>query len=222
MKIEVKFPDGSKREIEAGKKAKDIILENIGEGLARIAIAVKANGKLIDLETPITTTTDFLVITYKDKEGKEIFWHSSSHIMALAIKRLFPDVKFAIGPAIDEGFYYDVDINRAFTEEELQKIEEEVNKIIKEDMPFERFEVDFGKALEIFKDNPYKLELINEIKDKGEKISYYKIGEFSDLCRGPHISSSGKIKAFKVLKASGAYWRGNSKNKQLQNLWCFL
>ncbi|HRS42835.1 MAG TPA: threonine--tRNA ligase [Candidatus Diapherotrites archaeon] len=219
MKIEVKFPDGSKREIEAGKKAKDIILENIGEGLARIAIAVKANGKLIDLETPITTTTDFLVITYKDKEGKEIFWHSSSHIMALAIKRLFPDVKFAIGPAIDEGFYYDIDINRAFTEEELQKIEEEVNKIIKEDMPFERFEVDFGKALEIFKDNPYKLELINEIKDKGEKISYYKIGEFSDLCRGPHISSSGKIKAFKVLKASGAYWRGNSKNKQLQRIY---
>lgn len=219
MKIEIKFPDGSIKEIESGKKAKDIILENIGEGLARVAIAVKTNGKLIDLETPITTTTDFLVITYKDKEGKEIFWHSSSHIMALAIQRLFPEVKFAIGPAIDEGFYYDVDINRAFTEEELQKIEEEVNKIIKEDTKFERFEVDFNKALEIFKDNPYKLELINEIKDKGEMISYYKLGEFIDLCRGPHVLSSGKIKAFKVLKASGAYWRGDSKNKQLQRIY---
>lgn len=218
-KVNIKFPDGNVKEIESGKKAKEIILENIGEGLLRIAIAVKANGKLIDLETPITTSTDFLVITYKDKDGKDIFWHSSSHIMALAIKRLFPEVKFAIGPSIDEGFYYDVDINRAFTEEELTKIEEEVNKIIKEDIKFERFEVDFNKALEIFKDEPYKLELIKEIKDKGEKLSYYKLGEFIDLCRGPHIPSSGKVKAFKVLKASGAYWRGDAKNKQLQRIY---
>ncbi|HOZ36170.1 MAG TPA: threonine--tRNA ligase, partial [archaeon] len=219
MKIEVNFPDGSIKQVEAGRKAKDIILENIGEGLARIAIAVKANGKLIDLETPITTTTDFLVLTYKDLEGKEIFWHSSSHIMALAIKRLFPEVKFAIGPSIDEGFYYDVDINRAFTEEELQKIEEEVNKIIKEDIKFERHEIDFNQALEIFKDEPYKIEMIKEIKDKGESLSYYQLGDFIDLCRGPHIPSSGKIKAFKVLKASGAYWRGDSKNKQLQRIY---
>ena len=219
MKIEVKFPDGNVKEIESGKKAKEIILENIGEGLLRIAIAVKVNNKLIDLETPITTDTDFLVITYKDKEGKDIFWHSSSHIMALAIKRLFPEVKFAIGPSIDEGFYYDVDINRAFTEEELGKIEEEVNKIIKEDIPFERFEINFNEALELFKDEPYKLELITGIKDKGESLSYYKLGEFIDLCRGPHIPSTGKVKAFKVIKSSGAYWRGDAKNKQLQRIY---
>ncbi len=217
--VKINFPDGSIKEIESGKKAKDIILENIGEGLLRIAIAVKANDKLIDLETPITTTTDFLVLTYKDKEGKDIFWHSSSHIMALAIKRIFPDVKFAIGPSIEEGFYYDVDINRSFTEEELQKIEEEVNKIIKEDLKFERFEVDYNQALEVFKDQPYKIELINEIKDKGEKLSYYKVGEFIDLCRGPHVQSTGKIKTFKILKASGAYWKGDSKNKQLQRIY---
>ncbi len=219
MKINVKFPDGNVKEIESGKKAKDIILENIGEGLLRAAIAAKIDGKLIGLETPITTTTDFLVITYKDREGKEIFWHSSSHILALAVKRLFPNVKFAIGPAINEGFYYDFDIDRAFTEEELQKIEEEINKIIKEDIKFERYEVDYNKALELFKDQPYKLEMINEIKDKSEKLSYYKLGEFIDLCRGPHISSSGKIKAFKVLKASGAYWRADAKNKQLQRIY---
>lgn len=217
--VKINFPDGAIKEIESGKKAKDIIRENIGEGLLRIAIAVKANDKLIDLETPITTTTDFLVLTYKDKEGKDIFWHSSSHIMALAIKRLFPEVKFAIGPSIEEGFYYDVDLNRAFTEEELQKIEEEVNKIIKEDLKFERFEVDYNQALEVFKDQPYKIELINEIKDKGEKLSYYKVGEFIDLCRGPHVESTGKIKTFKILKASGAYWKGDSKNKQLQRIY---
>lgn len=218
-KVNIKFPDGNVKEIESGKKAKEIILENIGEGLLRIAIAVKVNNKLIDLETPITTDTDFLVITYKDKEGKDIFWHSSSHIMALAIKRLFPEVKFAIGPSIDEGFYYDVDINRAFTEEELGKIEEEVNKIIKEDIPFERFEINFNEALELFKDEPYKLELITGIKDKGESLSYYKLGEFIDLCRGPHIPSTGKVKAFKVIKSSGAYWRGDAKNKQLQRIY---
>ena len=217
--VKINFPDGSIKEIESGKKAKDIILENIGDGLLRIAIAVKANDKLIDLETPITTTTDFLVLTYKDKEGKDIFWHSSSHIMALAIKRIFPDVKFAIGPSIEEGFYYDVDINRSFTEEELLKIEEEVHKIIKEDLKFERFEVDYNQALEVFKDQPYKIELINEIKDKGEKLSYYKVGEFIDLCRGPHVQSTGKIKTFKILKASGAYWKGDSKNKQLQRIY---
>jgi len=219
MKINIKFPDGSIKEIESGKTAKEIIHENIGEGLLRIAIAVKLNGILKDLETPITTDTDFLVITYKDLEGKHIFWHSSSHIMALAIKRLFPEVKFAIGPSIEEGFYYDVDINRAFTEEELIKIEEETHKIIKEDLKFERFEVDFNEAFEIFKDEPYKTEMIKEIKDKSEFLSYYKVGEFIDLCRGPHISTSGKIKAFKVLKASGAYWRGDAKNKQLQRIY---
>ncbi|MFA5745450.1 MAG: threonine--tRNA ligase [archaeon] len=219
MKVNVKFPDGNIKEVESGKKAKDVILEHIGEGLLRIAIAVKINGQLKDLETPITTDTDFLVITYKDLDGKHIFWHSSSHIMALAIKRLFPNVKFAIGPSIEEGFYYDVDINRAFTDEELIKIEEEVNKIIKEDLKFERHEVNFSKALELFKDEPYKLEMINELKEKGESLSYYQLGDFIDLCRGPHIPSSGKIKAFKVLKAAGAYWRGDAKNKQLQRIY---
>jgi len=219
MKVKVKFPDGSIKEIEAGKKASEIIRENIGEGLLREAIAVKLNGELKDLCTPITATTDFLVVTYKDSEGKDIFWHSSSHIMALAVKRMFPEAKFAIGPSIDEGFYYDIDIDRTFTEDELQKIEEEAYKIIKEDIKFERFETSYSEALSLFKDNQYKLELIKEIKEKGECLSCYRLGEFTDLCRGPHIPSTGKVKAFKILKASGAYWRGDSKNKQLQRIY---
>lgn len=219
MKINLTFPDGSKKEIDRGEKAKEVILKHIGEGLLRNAIAVKINDKLVDLETPITESTDFFVITFKDEIGKEIYWHSSSHVLALAVKRLFPKALFGIGPAIEQGFYYDFDIDRAFTEEDIKKIEEEVNKIIKEDIKFERFEIDYNTALEKFKDQKYKIELIKEIKNKGEKLSYYKVGEFIDLCRGPHIPSTGHIKAFKILKTSGAYWKADVKNKQLHRIY---
>ena len=219
MNINIKLPDGSIVSTESGISAKDFIKNNIGEGLLRSALAIKIDDRLIDLSSSLDKDSNLTVITYKNEEGKEIYNHSSSHIMALAVKRLFSDVKFGIGPAIENGFYYDFDLKGSFSEEDLKKIEEEVNRIIKEDLKFERFEIDFNQALEVFKDQPYKLEMINDIKEKGEKLSYYKVGEFTDLCRGPHLESTGKIKAFKILKASGAYWKGDSKNKQLQRIY---
>lgn len=219
MNINIKLPDGSIVSTESGISAKDFIKNNIGEGLLRSALAIKIDDKLMDLSSSLDKDSNLTVITYKNEEGKEIYNHSSSHIMALAVKRLFSDVKFGIGPAIENGFYYDFDLKSSFSEEDLKKIEEEVNKIIKEDLKFERFEIEYNKALEVFKDQPYKLEMINDIKEKGEKLSYYKVGEFTDLCRGPHLESTGKIKAFKILKASGAYWKGDSKNKQLQRIY---
>ena len=219
MNINIKLPDGSIVSTESGISAKDFIKNNIGEGLLRSALAIKIDDRLMDLSSSLDKDSNLTVITYKNEEGKEIYNHSSSHIMALAVKRLFSDVKFGIGPAIENGFYYDFDLKGSFSEEDLKKIEEEVNKIIKEDLKFERFEIDFNQALEVFKDQPYKLEMINDIKEKGEKLSYYKVGEFTDLCRGPHLESTGKIKAFKILKASGAYWKGDSKNKQLQRIY---
>ena len=219
MNINIKLPDGSIVSTESGISAKDFIKNNIGEGLLRSALAIKIDDRLIDLSSSLDKDSNLTVITYKNEEGKEIYNHSSSHIMALAVKRLFSDVKFGIGPAIENGFYYDFDLKSSFSEEDLKKIEEEVNKIIKEDLKFERFEIEYNQALEVFKDQPYKLEMINDIKEKGEKLSYYKVGEFTDLCRGPHLESTGKIKAFKILKASGAYWKGDSKNKQLQRIY---
>lgn len=219
MNINIKLPDGSIVSTESGISAKDFIKNNIGEGLLRSALAIKIDDRLIDLSSSLDKDSNLTVITYKNEEGKEIYNHSSSHIMALAVKRLFSDVKFGIGPAIENGFYYDFDLKGSFSEEDLKKIEEEVNKIIKEDLKFERFEIEYNQALEVFKDQPYKLEMINDIKEKGEKLSYYKVGEFTDLCRGPHLESTGKIKAFKILKASGAYWKGDSKNKQLQRIY---
>ncbi len=219
MNINIKLPDGSIVSTESGISAKDFIKNNIGEGLLRSALAIKIDDKLMDLSSSLDKDSNLTVITYKNEEGKEIYNHSSSHIMALAVKRLFSDVKFGIGPAIENGFYYDFDLKSSFSEEDIKKIEEEVNMIIKEDLTFERFEIEYNKALEVFKDQPYKLEMINDIKEKGEKLSYYKVGEFTDLCRGPHLESTGKIKAFKILKASGAYWKGDSKNKQLQRIY---
>lgn len=154
MKINIKLPDGSIIPIDTGIKAIDFIKNNIGEGLSRAAIAVKIDDQLKDLSTILEKDSCLNVITYKDNEGKEIYNHSSSHIMALAVKRLFPNVKFAIGPAIDTGFYYDFDIDRAFSEEELQAIEKEVNKIIKEDLAFEKYEMDYDKVKDFLKINP--------------------------------------------------------------------
>ncbi len=218
-KIKIVLPDNSSKEVEAGKKASEIIKEEISENLLRAAIAVEIDNKVVDLNTPLTTTTKLKVLTFNDKKGKEIYWHSSSHVLALAVKRLFPNVMFGIGPAIDEGFYYDFDVNRNFTEEDLANIEKEMKKITISKIPFERLEVDYEKAIDIFKDQPYKLELLKELKDKGELISLYKLDGWHDLCRGPHIEHTGKIKALKLLKSSGAYWKGDSGNKQLQRIY---
>jgi len=214
--IKIKFPDGSKKEYEKGISVIEVA-KDIGEKLAEDAIAAKLNNELVDLSTKINKDSNLKIITFKDDAGKEVFRHSSSHLMAQAIKNLYPDVKFAIGPAVEEGFYYDVDLNKKLTPEDFVKIEKEMDKIVKENLNIERTKLTKKEALNLFRDNPYKTEMINELED--EKISIYKQGNFIDFCRGPHVPSTGKLKAFKLTKLAGAYWRGDAKNKQLQRVY---
>ena len=216
--IKLELKDGSIKEVEPGMSIIEIA-KNISEGLARVATAGKVNGEVKDLRTVINEDCKLEILTFEsDLDGKKAYWHTTSHIMAQAIKRLFPNVKLAIGPSIDEGFYYDFDVENAFTDEDKAKIEEEMKKVIKEDLPIERFSLPKAEALELMKDEPYKVELINDLPE-GEEISFYKQGEFTDLCAGPHLMSTGKVKAVKILSSSGAYWRGSEKNKMLQRIY---
>ena len=218
MKIILK--DGSSIEAEKGVSILELA-KKISEGLARVATAGRVNGEVKDLRYKIEEDgANVEILTFEnDLDGKKAYWHTTSHIMAQAIKRIFGnDVKLAIGPSIDEGFYYDFDIEKAFSDEDKAKIEEEMKKIIKEDLPIERFSLPKAEALELMKDEPYKVELINELPE-GEEISFYKQGEFTDLCAGPHLISTGKVKCIKLLSSSGAYWRGNEKNKMLQRIY---
>ncbi len=219
--IKLELKDGSVKEVESGKSIYEIA-QGISEGLARVATCGKINGEVKDLRTIINEDCKLEILTFDseddDKEGKKAYWHTTSHIMAQAIKRLFPEAKLAIGPAIDEGFYYDFDVEVPFSEEDKAKIEEEMKKIIKEDLPIERFNLPKAEALELMKDEPYKQELINDLAE-GEEISFYKQGDFTDLCAGPHLMSTGKVKAVKILSSSGAYWRGSEKNKMLQRIY---
>ncbi len=216
--IKLELKDGSIKEVESGLSILEIA-QGISEGLARVATAGKVNGEVKDLRTVINEDCKLEILTFEsDLDGKKAYWHTTSHIMAQAIKRLFPQAKLAIGPAIDEGFYYDFDVENAFTDEDKAKIEEEMKKVIKEDLPIERFSLPKAEALELMKDEPYKQELINDLAE-GEEISFYKQGEFTDLCAGPHLMSTGKVKAVKILSSSGAYWRGSEKNKMLQRIY---
>ncbi len=216
--IKIELKDGSIKEIESGKSIFEIA-KSISEGLARVATVGKVNGEVKDLRTIINEDCRLEILTFDSCiDGKKAYWHTTSHIMAQAIKRLFPEVKLAIGPAIDEGFYYDFDTEKPFTDEDKEKIEQEMKKIIKEDLAIERFSLPKKEALELMKDEPYKQELINDLKD-GEEISFYKQGEFTDLCAGPHLMSTGKVKSIKILNSSGAYWRGSEKNKMLQRIY---
>ena len=218
MKVILK--DGSVVEAEKGISVLELA-KQISEGLARVAFAGKVNGQVRDLRFKIEEENAHVeILTFdNDIDGKKAYWHTTSHIMAQAIKRIFGDsVKLAIGPSIDEGFYYDFDIDKAFSEEDKLKIEEEMKKIIKEDLPIERFSLPKKEALELMKDEPYKVELIEDLPE-GEEISFYKQGEFTDLCAGPHLMSTGKVKAVKLLASSGAYWRGSEKNKMLQRIY---
>lgn len=216
--IKIELKDGSIKEIESGKSIFEIA-KSISEGLTRVATAGKVNGEVKDLRTIINEDCRLEILTFDSCiDGKKAYWHTTSHIMAQAIKRLFPEVKLAIGPAIDEGFYYDFDTEKPFTDEDKEKIEQEMKKIIKEDLAIERFSLPQKEALELMKDEPYKQELINDLKD-GEEISFYKQGEFTDLCAGPHLMSTGKVKSIKILNSSGAYWRGSEKNKMLQRIY---
>lgn len=217
--IKITLKDGSNLEVESGAKIIDIA-KKISEGLARNATCGEIDGEIKDLRYEIKEDSNLIIHTFneEDLEGKKAYWHTTSHIMAQAVKRLFPDVKFAIGPSIDEGFYYDFDVEKPFTDEDKVKIEEEMKKIIKENIEIERFSLPKDKALELMKEQPYKVELIEELPED-EEISFYKQGDFTDLCAGPHLMSTGKVKAIKILSSSGAYWRGSEKNKMLQRIY---
>ena len=196
------------------------IAESISAGLARVACAAKIDGKGCDLRTPIENDCAVEILTFDDPYGKKAFWHSTSHVLAQAVKRLFPDVKLTIGPAIDEGFYYDFDSEEPFTPDVLEKLEAEMKKIVKENEKIERFTLPREEAIAFMKERnePYKVELIEDIPEC-EVISFYRHGEFVDLCAGPHLMSTGIIKAFKLTQCNSAYWRGDAKNKTLQRVY---
>jgi threonyl-tRNA synthetase len=216
--IKLTFPDGSVKEYMKGITALEIA-KGIGPRLERDAVAAKLDDKPIDLTSPITHDATFRILTFQDKEGKEIFRHSASHLMASAVKKVFPHAKLTIGPAVEDGFYYDFDLDRPFTAEDMKKIEEEMKKIVEENAEFKRIDVSTEEAKKKFKElgEDYKLELIQDLGD--EQVSIYQHGNFIDLCRGPHIVSTGKIKAFKLMKLAGAYWRGKAENRQLQRIY---
>lgn len=218
--IKLTLKDGSIREVDGTLSAAEIV-KGIGAGLYKAACAVKINGKVCDLRTVIDSDCTFEVLTFDSEEGKKTFRHTASHILAQAVKRLYPNTKLAIGPAIDGGFYYDFDGERAFTPDDLGKIEAEMKKIVKEDILLEHFELPVDEAIKMLEGigEPYKVELCREHADKGEKISFYKQGDFTDLCAGPHLMRTGTVKAFKLTACTGAYWRGDSTGRQLSRIY---
>ena len=211
---------GDAKEFEAGVTAAEIA-KSIGAGLYKAACACKIDGEAADLRTPLTKDCELEILTFDSAEGKHAYWHTTAHIMAQAIGRLYPGAKFAIGPAIENGFYYDVDLEQTLTPDDLVKIEAEMKKIIKEDLPLERFELSPEDAVKLMeeKKQDYKLELIAEHSGKGEKISFYRQGEYIDLCAGPHLMSTGHVKAVKLTNCTGAYWRADANNKMLQRVY---
>lgn len=217
MKITLK--DGSVKEYERSMSVLDIA-KDISEGLARAATCAKIDGDIVDLRTDVSKDCELELLTFDSEDGRGAFWHTTSHIMAQAIKRLYPETKLAIGPSIDNGFYYDLDRETPFVAEDLEKIEAEMKKIVKEALPIERFTKTREEAIAYFKENdePYKVELVEDLPE-GEEISFYKQGEFVDLCAGPHLMSTKAVKAFKLTSLAGAYWRGSEKNKMLTRIY---
>jgi threonyl-tRNA synthetase len=217
--ISITFPNGDSREFPRGVTGL-AVAESISAGLAREALAVEVDGSVRDLKQPINADALVRILTWKDEEGKEVYWHSSSHLMAHAVQKLYPGAKFGVGPAIDEGFYYDIDVDHVFTPEDLEKIEKTMAALAKEDQPFERKEISKQQALDMWSGkDEYKIELIEGFDDDEEVISCYSEGSFTDLCRGPHLPSAGRIKYVKLLNVSGSYWKGDAKNKQLQRIY---
>jgi len=215
--ITVTFPDGKTKQYPAGVRVRDILSEINGR-ISREAIAAKYDERWLDLSAPLTSDGKLVFITADSAEGMNIFWHSSAHVMAHAIKSLFPQAKFAFGPPVEDGFYYDVDIARPLTPEDLQAIEKKMAEIVKADLPFVREDLDKAEALKLFKSlgETYKLEQIERLN---EPPSIYREGDFVDLCRGPHLPSTGAVKYFKLLSVAGAYWRGDEKNPMLQRVY---
>lgn len=217
--VNVTLPDGSVREYPAGITIAEAVAQ-IGRGLAKAALAAQVNGVTVDLSRKLEQDCDLRVLTFADAEGREVFRHSSTHLLAQAIKRLFPEAKLTVGPPLEDGFFYDIDLPRPLTPEDFPKIEAEARKVVAEDHPIRRYEVSREEAKEFFRkrDEDYKVLLVDDIP-AGEAISMYEQGEFTDLCYGPHIPATGRIKAFKVMSVAGAYWRGDQNNKQLQRIY---
>lgn len=217
--VAITLPDGSKREFEGPVTVAELAA-SIGAGLAKAALAGRVNGRLVDLSHVIDADADVSIVTGRDPEGLEIIRHSTAHLMAQAVKELYPDAQVTIGPSIENGFYYDFSYSRPFTPEDLEKIEARMDELAKKDIPVVREEMDRTAAVEFFKGlgEHYKAEIIEAIPE-GEVISLYRQGDFVDLCRGPHVPSTGKLKVHKLMKVAGAYWRGDSKNEMLQRLY---
>ena len=218
--VQVELKDGSKIEVKEGSSILEIA-KQISEGLARNCLAGKVNGEVKDLRTEITENCKLEILTFDNEDGKKAFWHTTSHIMAQAVKRIYGDsVKLTIGPSIDNGFYYDFDAEKPFTEDDLRKIEEEMKKIVKEDLKLTRYTLSRQDAIKLMKDRkePYKVELIEELPED-EEISFYDQGEFKELCAGPHVLSTGLVKAFKLLHSSASYWRGDETKQTLQRIY---
>lgn len=217
MKITLK--DGSSKEYAESMRVIDIAAD-ISEGLARMATAGEVNGEVVDLRTVVEEDCELSILTFQDEKGKGAFRHTASHIMAQAIKRLYPDAKLAIGPSVADGFYYDIDRETPLTQEDLEKIEAEMKKIVKEALPIEQFTKPRAEAIAYFqeKEEPYKVELIEDLPEDAV-ISFYSQGEFTDLCAGPHLMTTKPVKAFKLTTLAGAYWRGSEKNKMLQRIY---
>ncbi len=217
--MEITLKNGDKKHFDKAASCKDIAL-SISEGLARAAVCAKVDGTLVDLSAVVDRDCEFEIVTLKDKEGLEVYRHTASHVLAQAVKAIFPTCKLAIGPTIENGFYYDIDFTTPISQEDLGKIEEEMKKIIKSNFALERFTLPRAEAIKLMTkySEKYKVELIKDLPEDAE-ISFYKQGSFTDLCRGPHLPSTGKIKAFKLTSIAGAYWRGNEKNKMLTRIY---
>lgn len=217
--IKVTLKNGNIKQFQAGTSIKEVA-ENISAGLARVVLAGEVNGKVRDLNFKLVEDCTLNLLTFEDDGGRNAYRHTASHVLAQAVKRVFPTVKLAIGPSIQNGFYYDFETDNNFTPEDLAILEKEMEKIIKEDLPLERFALSRDQAVTLMeeKGEPYKVELIKDLPED-EEISFYKQGDFVDLCAGPHLPSTGKIKAVKLMNAAGAYWRGNENNKMLQRIY---
>lgn len=218
--VNIELRGGEFKEYENGITAAEVA-KSLGMGLYKAACVCRINGEVKDLRTPINEDCKLEILTFDDDEGKRAFRHTASHILAQAVKRLYPEAKLAIGPAVDNGFYYDFDIDVPFTPEILEELEKEMKKIVKEALPLEHYELSPEEAIEMMekRNEPYKVELIKEHAGKGEKISFFSQGEFHELCAGPHIPDTSRVKAFKLTACTGAYWRGDSNNKMLQRIY---
>ena len=212
--IKVTLKDNLVREVEAGTTAAEVA-KSLGMGLYKAATSARLNGKVVDLRTPLEQDCALEILTFADKDGKHAFWHTAAHIMAQAIQHLFPEAKFGIGPALDEGWYYDIGVATPFTPEQFADIEAEMKKIVKEDLPVEKRAITVAEGREIFKGQTYKLELLEEYAAKGWNLTIYRQGDFTDLCAGPHLMSTGAVKAVKLLSTASAYWRGDAANDSL-------